>query len=184
MGNLKSKNKEIQFDIQKNEISREISNPEKIPSFPWIEKYIDAYVYDVHDGDTIKVIISYQNIDFNVSIRLNDIDTPEISRCSDLEKKAGIKVRDYLKTLIEKKWVKIYCTGWDKYGGRIDGNVYFRGNPVKSPSLSILAIDNKTYINLSDHLLAIKYAKLYNGKEEKTPWEISELKTICFQYAP
>jgi endonuclease YncB( thermonuclease family) len=160
MGNCLKK-KEIK--VERGVLDLNKIDPNDVPSFPWLEKYIECYVYDVHDGDTLKVLLNYENSLFNISIRIFGIDTPEISRCSDLEKKAGCLVRDYVEHFLKNKFIKVYSTGWDKYGGRIDG---------------IVMLNN---INFGDHLLNIGYAKPYSGKKTKEPWGTSELNTILFR---
>jgi len=137
-------------------------NPKLVKSFPWKDEYIDCYVYKVYDGDTIKILFKYKGLIFKYSIRISGIDTPEVSRCSELEKIAGIKVRNYLKTLIENEMVKVYCTKFDKYGSRLIGNVYYNG------------------VNISDELITKNYAKLYDG-EKKEEWTEEELEKILYQ---
>jgi len=118
-------------------------------------------VWKVYDGDTVKVIINYQGVKFNVSIRLLDIDTPEIARCSEEEKAAGLCVRDHVRDLIMGKTVRLLCTGWDKYGGRITAYIALPGGE-----------------DLSTHLLNMRYAKPYSGKTTKSPWTSEELNLI------
>lgn len=159
MGNcLKKENKRDAF-IKTNNL--ENINPKNIRDFPWQEEYVECYVYKVYDGDTVKVLLNYQGLIFKFSIRIFGIDTPEVSRCSTLEKQAGIKVKHYLKTLIENKTVKIYCICHDKYGGRIVGDIYYMN-------------DNEE-INIADELLKKNYAKIYDGKTSKEEWKNEEL---------
>ena len=160
---IKTKRRDINNEEIVNNDSVYPDNPKDVPPFPWINKFIYCKVYDVHDGDTVKVLIDYKNVLFNVSIRVQGINTPEISRCSELEKMAGIRVTEYVKEILENKVVKLYCTKWDKYGGRIDGYLF----------LGLDGIDN-----LSNHLLELKYAKPYTGKVAKEPWTNEELKFI------
>ena len=56
--------------------------------------------------------------------------------------------------------IKVYCICWDKYGGRIIGNIYYNG------------------INISDELISKNYAKLYDGKSKKEEWQKDELEFI------
>lgn len=84
-----------------------------------------AYVVsNLYDGDTARM-----DIDFglnmwlkNYSIRFLGIDAPELY---GVEREEGLESRDALRELIGGKEVIVQSVKWDKYGGRIDGNVYF-----------------------------------------------------------
>lgn len=158
MGNCLRSGKIEKRDICKKEL-KDI-NPKKVASFPWQNECLDCYVYKVYDGDTVKVLFYYNDLLFKYSIRIIGIDTPELLRCSTLEKQAGIKVKYYLKNLIEHKMVKIYCFNFDKYGARLDGNIYYNGT------------------NISEELVNKKYAKLYDGKSKKEEWSKEDLEYI------
>jgi endonuclease YncB( thermonuclease family) len=125
-----------------------------------VNQVIECYVYRVYDGDTIKVLIDYKNILFKLSVRLLDIDTPEIRGGVEKEKVAGIYVRDHLRGILEGKVVKLYATGWDKYGGRIDGHIWIQHGGEE---------------NISDYLIRLGYAKRYDASAgPKSPWTDSE----------
>lgn len=152
------------LQIKKDKIDLKKYPPaENVPPFPWMKQFIECKVYEVHDGDTVKVLINYHDILFNVAIRIQGIDAPEISRCCELEKEAGMYVKKYIQDKIEGKIVRLYCTEWDKYGGRIVG---------------ILYLENEEMDNLSDHLLAQKLVKPYTGKVAKEPWTDEELHAL------
>ncbi len=68
---------------------------------------ITDYVTSVHDGDTIRT----QNL--SESIRVLHIDTPEIPPAGN--DYYGIEARDFLKSEILKKNIKLKCKGKDKY---------------------------------------------------------------------
>ncbi len=68
---------------------------------------ITDYVTSVHDGDTIRT----QNL--SESIRVLHIDTPEIPPAG--KDYYGIEARDFLKSEILKKNIKLKCKGKDKY---------------------------------------------------------------------
>jgi len=107
-----------------------------------------AKVTDVYDGDTYTLDFSIGfSLRFEDVIRLARVDTPELR---GEERPQGLKVRDYVQDLILNKDV-IVKTDEDDRGkyGRLLTEIYFE--------------DTKCicYINLSDHLLAKKYAKEY-----------------------
>ncbi len=78
-----------------------------------------AVVTDVHDGDTITVLMDLGfNISFKCNCRLYGINAPELST------DAGKKALEYIKTLVTiGDKVSVLSHGWDKYGGRFDGVV-------------------------------------------------------------
>lgn len=131
-----------------------------------MNQVIDCYVYDVYDGDTLKVLIDYKDVLFNLSVRLLDIDTPEISRCSEKEKLAGLCVRDHLKVLLEHKVVRLRAIKWDKWGGRINGHVWVHEDDDES---------------VSDYLLQKGFAQPYDGTTKKSPWSVEQLNHIIAQ---
>lgn len=79
----------------------------------------------VYDGDTV-----YSELCFlpsplkNVSIRLVGIDTPEIRTTCASEKALGYQAKAYLESLLaEQTEILVKNVDWDKYGGRIDGDI-------------------------------------------------------------
>lgn len=79
-----------------------------------------AVILDVHDGDTMRVDL---DLGFGVhltslSCRVYGINAPELSA------DAGKIARDYAKTLLPVGTrVMITSHGFDKYGGRFDGEI-------------------------------------------------------------
>jgi len=120
----------------------------------------------VLDGDTLDVHI---DVGFgfkaeNKRIRLNKIDAPETRTRNKLEKKAGLKVKKYVFDLLTRNKFKVISeTVTGTYGARIMGDIIFKEN-----------------IYLSQHLLDIKYARIYlskvNGK--RVPWSEKSLQYI------
>ena len=102
----------------------------------------------VYDGDTITVAIKF--IEFNkiykFRIRLLGIDAPEIKSKNEDEKKKAVLVRDYLRSNVLDKIIKLKCEKFDKYG-RLLAWVYLL-NSDKS---------------VNDILIEKKYAKPYDG---------------------
>ena len=121
-------------------------------------KYL-CKVVDVYDGDTIKVVFLY-NFKFQCfSLRIKNIDAPEIKTVDKKEKEAAIDVREYVKKLILNQVVNVHIDGFDKYG-RLLGDVYCK-------------IEGKDNISLSEHLLDNKMVVYYDGKHKKMwkDWE-------------
>jgi endonuclease YncB( thermonuclease family) len=87
-----------------------------------------ARVVDVHDGDTVvlDIDLGFDHLisgkdwygKTRLSCRIVGINSPE------LDTNAGKVARDYAKTLLPAgAIVRVTSWGWDKYGGRFDGEV-------------------------------------------------------------
>lgn len=100
-------------------------------------------IVDIYDGDTIKTEITLPPPLNEVSIRLLGVDTPEKPAASyattgKLSRAKCVKEADL--ALLAKKKVELLAEGtttmkvtnfkWDKYGGRIDGNIEINGTDV------------------------------------------------------
>lgn len=75
----------------------------------------------VHDGDTIDIAL---DVGFDITIyarvRVFGINAPELST------DAGKAARDYARSLLPVgEQVSVISHGWDKYGGRVDGEILF-----------------------------------------------------------
>lgn len=141
MGNCICKNKE-------NEV---------VPSLPYEGKKISAKVYDVYDGDTVKYEFDCGGLRLRWKLRVEGIDTPEIRSVSELEKETALLIRDYLRNKLNEKNIKIRHVKWDKYGGRVVGELFMPNGK-----------------SLADHLLYNRLAKPYDGGK-KIGWKIEEL---------
>lgn len=119
----------------------------------------------VYDGDTITVTLVDVHPLFGekIGIRVRGIDTPEVSRKSDLEEEAGRKVRDYVKWILDEAVsVNLENYSRDKYF-RIVASVMIEFEDVS--------------FDLSEELLYWGYAKAYDGGT-KEAWTEEELRYI------
>ena len=112
-----------------------------------------GHVIKVYDGDTITIasklpIINDEQI-YRFSVRLNNIDTPEIKGHTEQEKIAACIARDALKEKILNKEVMLKNVSLEKYG-RLLADVY----------LNELCLNN--------WMLENKYAVEYHGKTKQT----------------
>lgn len=139
-------------------------DPKNIPKIPWKDKSIKVYIYSVYDGDTLKFLYDCNGVIFKMSLRIEGVDTPEIRTSNELEKRAAYIVRDYIKSLYNKKEIFIIVKCWDKYGGRIIGRI----------------IDEK-YGDITEHLIKLCYAKKYDGGT-KSKWTDKELTSGPYKY--
>ena len=86
----------------------------------WFDKRpfeMEAKCVKVYDGDTITVAFDTFGLGiFKHSVRINNIDTPEMSRVGEVEKEMGKKARDYLSDLILDKIITVKCIKRERYG--------------------------------------------------------------------
>lgn len=134
---------------------------DSVELIPRMKKPIRAKIIEVYDGDTCKVVYRFGRKYFKISIRIGGIDTPEIRGGSQNETKAAEQIRDHVRELILGKIKYIYIEKWDKYGGRVVGDVFLNGK-------------NKP---LSGYLLQRGLAKKYDGSK-KEEWTDAQCKNI------
>jgi len=109
----------------------------------------------VTDGDTIRSSIQVACPLCNVYIRIRGIDTPESNHMAQcpLEKERGLAAKKYLQNRFEGKTEFMARNiAWDKYGGRILGDV---------------EVDGK---NVAAEMISAGHAKSYNGRGRKPDW--------------
>lgn len=111
----------------------------------------------VIDGDTVQLSVQWlpAGLPVLLSLRVTGVDAPEISKPKcDAERALGLLSKFYVERLLSdlrEPYQLVYC-GWDKYGGRILGDVVWQGGTV----------------SLSDCLLRSNHAVAYDGKHAKT----------------
>jgi micrococcal nuclease len=135
-------------------------DPKTVPKVPFQDKIIYARIEEIYDGDTIKIIVLFGETPVKLSLRILGIDTPEIKNAEGRlpeENKAAVKVRDYMRSLFPKNIAKICIRDWDKYGGRVLGDLFL-----------------ETGENVSEILIHQGWARPYRG-EKKKPWTFEEL---------
>jgi endonuclease YncB( thermonuclease family) len=160
MGNGKSRPRRHKLNIM-------TINPDEVADIPYQNHRVECRICDVYDGDSFTGLLDFHGYPVKIKIRLLGVDAPEkIPRgikdenLKELEKRAAIIVRDYIRSLILNKMVTIELIDHDKYGGRTLARVYVQ-------------INNKERL-LADHLVANGYVRPYYG-EKKTPWTEVEL---------
>jgi endonuclease YncB( thermonuclease family) len=140
-------------------------DPKTVPKVPFHNQIIYAKIEEVYDGDTIKIIVLFGVMPVRFSLRILGIDTPEIKQGSGRlleEQQAAVKVREYVKSLFPSKLAKICIRDWDKYGGRVLGDLYL-----------------ETGESVSDILIHGGWARPYQG-EKKKEWTLNELTKAPF----
>ena len=121
---------------------------------------IELTYRSVYDGDTIDVSYDALPEPLNkLRVRILGIDTPERgskAKCAK-EEAAAENARKFLEQLLDKaKTITVLKSRWDKYGGRILGDVQvlYAG---KSRSVADLMIQSG-------------YARAYNGLGQRSGW--------------
>ena len=99
-------------------------------------------VVKVVDGDTVEVVVNFlpKELGDKLYIRVWGVDTPEKNWRAKSEKEAqlGIAASKFTSDLIaNSKDIKIQIIAWDKFGGRVLGDVLIDGK-----SLRQLLLDN------------------------------------------
>lgn len=110
--------------------------------------------FKVIDGDTISIINNKPDLShLPLSIRLLNIDTPEIKGKCDKEKKLALEARKFVHNIVNnpKNKITYNLVKNDKYGGRVLGYIYVNGE------------------DLSKIMIANKLARSYDGKK-KSNW--------------
>ena len=142
----------------KNEFLKYGSNT-PIFSLSGLQTY--ARVIDIHDGDTIKLVIKYKDEFFKFTVRINGIDTCEIdSNNIKLREKATEARNKIIKSICNKEFttnkdlkkilenevylVQIMCHDFDKYG-RLLCDIYVNLERNKISLKDILIQDKLAY---------------------------------------
>jgi endonuclease YncB( thermonuclease family) len=128
--------------------------------YPFSFEIYDVYVNEVVDGDTYHITFLYNNKPLTLKLRLSGADTPELHSKNDKEKEAAQQISLYVKELIEHNYFKCSLKKWDKYGGRVVGDIQLNKN-----------------LTLSELLVSLKYAKTYEGNKKEI-WKDAELNHI------
>jgi len=128
--------------------------------FPLESSYANPYDFKVTriiDGDTVEIEVSFlpKELGNHLSIRVLGVDTPEKgyrAKC-ELENTKAVAASLFTNNeVFDAKDIKITIKSWDKYGGRILGDVILDGVP------------------LSTKLIQKGYAVPYSGKGQKKDW--------------
>ena len=113
----------------------------------WAQNSVIALVTDVYDGDTFTVEAEvWPDIGWSGSVRVRNVDTPEIRGACDQEKRLAVAARDYVRALLLDEPVTLTEVDNDLYGGRVLAHVLLHGGE-----------------SLSDLLIANGYGRPYDG---------------------
>ena len=127
-------------------------------------------VIEVYDGDTIFTRFTLPAPLNEIKVRIVGIDTPEMpaksyhetgklgrAKCVQ-EAERALHARDYLRNIIaiHRNVIVVDNYEWDKYGGRIDGDVY--------------AGQGGTWVDLREEMIKAGLAVPYDGKRKTHSW--------------
>ena len=121
----------------------------------------DFKIIEVIDGDTVKIEANFlpSPLPQELKLRIHGIDTPEKgnrAKC-DLERAKAEDATEFLKNLIATENIQgISFVKWDKYGGRVLGDIHLVNN-----------------LKISKIMLDKGYAVEYQGKK-KASWCANE----------
>ena len=153
-----SSHKDTTTDIQHRRL--EGIDPKSVSKVPFQNQCILARIEEIYDGDTVKIILLAGDVPIRLGLRILGIDTPEIKHGQDRlpqEHTAAIRVRDHLKSMFPNNIAQIRIHDWDKYGGRVLGDLFLPSGE-----------------NVSEILIQGGWARPYHG-EKKKAWTLKEL---------
>lgn len=137
-----------------------LQDPDKLDCISFSNKVFRCRCVNVYDGDTLTVVLKYNNEFYKYNVRLNGIDTPELRsstrKVSDHEKKIALEAKKFLSDYLLEKIIVLKCDDkqTDKYG-RVLGIVY----------------DSESKINYNKLMIEKKYAYAYDGGK-KHDWNV------------
>ena len=97
----------------------------------------DTSIIRVSDGDTIVIAASYLPAPLKpqLAVRIYGVDTPEKGHRAQCPREAemGDKASAWTKDLVKSgKQFQVILYGWDKFGGRVLGDILVDGKSVRS----------------------------------------------------
>jgi micrococcal nuclease len=113
--------------MQQSEISELINS-----SIPFVPQLTEGVVIKVYDGDTITIVskLPYDTSPlYKFSVRINNVDCPEIKGSGDDEKKCAKMAKQRVSDLILGKRIELQNVGTEKYG-RVLADVLIDGQDI------------------------------------------------------
>ena len=129
-----------------------LAHPAHAAPAPFEVRFVSVY-----DGDTFNILVDQLPAPLNkMKVRLRDIDTPERgakAKCG-AEAAAAEEAKLFLQELLKNaKTIAVIDPKWDKYGGRIDGDV------------QVFYVGRKRL--LTDLLVTSGHARRYDGGQRQ-----------------
>nr|QBK92228.1 MAG: thermonuclease/nuclease [Pithovirus LCPAC304] len=139
-------------------------DPEDVPAcFEANDELVNARIVRVIDGYTVEVLFLHGGkVPTKIKIRVQGVNIPKLRSKRKIERKAARHVKEEVeKELSKQKVVEVVFYRWDKYGGRVLGDIQM----------------NDGY--LSDYLLVNCYGQFYEGRK-KIPFSDEDLERMFF----
>jgi endonuclease YncB( thermonuclease family) len=97
----------------------------------------DAQVLRVSDGDTIVIAAPFLPAPLKpeLAVRIFGVDTPEKghrAQCSQEDQKAQLASKWTTQLILRGSKIQVTLYGWDKFGGRVLGDIIVDGQSVRS----------------------------------------------------
>jgi len=107
-----------------------------LTSLVFSQDYYDWKITRVVDGDTVEVQVDFlpKELGDRLYVRVWGVDTPEKGwrAKSEKENQLGLQASQFTKNKIaEAKDLKVQIIMWDKFGGRILGDVFIDGQSLR-----------------------------------------------------
>jgi endonuclease YncB( thermonuclease family) len=87
----------------------------------------------VIDGDTLEIQVDFlpQELGNTLKLRVLGVDTPEKKSTCESERNRALEATNFVKDLVDNaKKIEIQLKKWDKYGGRVLGEVIIDGKKL------------------------------------------------------
>lgn len=117
--------------MSKSKSKSEISELTNI-AIPFVPPLTEGIVIKVYDGDTITIVskLPYEASPlYKFSVRINNIDCPEIRGSDDDEKQCANLAKKYISDLILHERIELRNVGTEKYG-RVLADVLINGQDI------------------------------------------------------
>lgn len=102
----------------------------------------DVQIVSIYDGDTFRIELPGLPAELNpVGVRVRGVDTPELRGKCQAEKQLAERAKQFTINHLNRSagYVRIGDLEWDKYGGRVDADVYLGPQRQSLASLLIQA---------------------------------------------
>lgn len=150
-------------------------DPEDVVDVPHKGEHIRVRVTKVYDGDTLTFVLLHGGMfPLKLRMRIVGVDAPEIKGrgVSELHSEAGKAVQEVVEYLTKGKILWARIDKWDKYGGRVDGDIF----------LDLLESEDDPYaVPLSTWLLQCELVHAYSGTSARDAWMDEEFAKIIVQ---
>lgn len=159
-------------------------DPQTVTDVPHKGEFIRVRVVKVYDGDTLTFLFLHGGkYPLKFRLRIVNIDAPELKGpgVTENHKRAGIAVRDVVSSVTMNRVLWARIDKWDKYGGRVDGDIYIESNLIDSLAThNVLSFEDITEhgVSLSNWLIRQEIVHSYNAKGARLDWTDEEFRKI------